>query len=54
MLPFSGRKLREIVELFGVKVAAVTAATRRFEALLENDVQLRERMEKVSESLKRE
>lgn len=49
---FSGRKLREIAELFGVKDAAVTAASRRFEALLENDVQLRERMEKVSESLK--
>ena len=48
----NAREKSQIAELFGVKDAAITAASRRFELLLEDDVQLRERVEKVRESLK--
>jgi histone H3/H4 len=48
---YSGAKLREIGERFGVKDSAVSQSSRRFKAELDGDKQLRNIVEKLKEKL---
>lgn len=49
---YSGSKLKEIGNHFAVKESAVTEGSRRFAAKLEEDKELRDRVEKVKKGLK--
>jgi chromosomal replication initiation ATPase DnaA len=49
---YSGMKLKEIGEIFGMRESAICEATRRIRARIERDSVLRQQVETIREGLK--
>ena len=49
---YSGMKLKEIGEIFGMRESAICEATRRIRARIERDSVLRQQVETIKEGLK--